>query len=71
MSNGTKSQGNTWRLLLIGAPFTFLIFFIAGMVIDWRTKPFAANVASSMLDATLSAMVFAVLERLFSFLRFR
>jgi hypothetical protein len=58
---------NSWRRLIVGAPLTFVIFFTGGMVLDWRSKPVALNIASSLLDAMFFTIGFAVLDRLFSF----
>jgi Na+-driven multidrug efflux pump len=57
---------NSWRRLIVGAPLTFALFFTAGIVLDWRSKPIALNIASSLLDATFFTIGFAVLDRLFS-----
>ena len=68
MSDDTRTRGNSWRLL-IGAPLTFVVFFVGSMVLDWRTLPLGTNLGGSLLDATYYTVVFAVLERLFSFSR--
>src|SRR5215472_14376508 len=51
MSDDTRTRGNSWRLL-IGAPLTFVVFFVGSMVLDWRTLPLGTNLGGSLLDAT-------------------
>jgi hypothetical protein len=67
---GMGDNGNTyrksWRRLFVGAPLTFVIFFTGGMILDWRSKPVAYNVASSLLDAMFFTIGFAFLDWLFS-----
>lgn len=54
------------RRLIVGAPLTFVIFFTGSMALDWRSKPVAFNIASSLLDAMFFTIGFAVLDWLFS-----
>ena len=71
MTNDSKPDGYSWKLLIAGYPLTFVLVFIFGMVWDWRAKPFAANFGGSLLDAVFFTMAFAVVERLFHFFNAR
>jgi hypothetical protein len=51
MADNGNPYRNSWRRLIVGAPLTFVLFFTVGMALDWRSKPVALNIVSSLLDA--------------------